>query len=184
MSSKNRVRRLPPVCALVAVLRMLTGRLRLESRYVGSIVVMEDGQRFRVFRHLSLSGNEEREQGAPASAILVVRFKFARLSQALNRWLSLIPVPLIGGYPGFRQKLWMVHEETGYWQGVYEWESAEAVREYRGSFVLRLMNRRAESESILYTVVEGMHLTDFIRQRTDDESWTLEQHHRSMGEEV
>ena len=106
MSSKNRVRRLPPVCALVAVLRMLTGRLRLESRYVGSMIVMEDGQRFRVFRHLSLSGNEEREQGAPASAILVVRFKFARFSQALNRLLSLIPVPLIGGYPGFRQKLW------------------------------------------------------------------------------
>lgn len=167
MSSKNRVRRLPPVCALVAVLRMLTGRLRLESRYVGSIIVMEDGQRFRVFRHLSLSGNEEREQGPPAPAVLVVRFKFARFSQALNRLLSLIPVPLIGGYPGFRQKLWMVQEETGYWQGVYEWESTEAVEAYRRSFVLGAMNRRAEPRSVSHTVVPRTTLEDYVGGRTE-----------------
>ena len=167
MSSKNRVRRLPPVCALVAVLRMLTGRLRLESRYVGSILVMEDGQRFRVFRHLSLSANEEREQGPPAPAVLVVRFKFARFSQALNRLLSLIPLPLIGGYPGFRQKLWMVQEETGYWQGVYEWESTEAVEAYRRSFVLGAMNRRAEPRSVSHTVVPRTTLEDYVGGRAE-----------------
>jgi hypothetical protein len=167
MNSKNRVRRLPPVCALVAVLRMLTARLRLESRYVGSIFVMEDGQRFRVFRHMSLSGKEEREQGAPA--VLVVRFKFARFPQALNRLLSLISVPLIGGYPGFRQKLWMVQEETGYWQGVYEWESTEAVERYRRSFVLGLMNRRAEPDSISETVIPRTLLEDYVGGRIEQD---------------
>jgi len=167
MSLKNRVRRLPPVCALVAVLRMLTGRLRLESRYVGGILVMEDGQRFRVFRHLSLRGNEEREQSAPAPAVLVVRLKFARFSQTLNRLLSLIPVPLIGGYPGFRRKLWMVQEETGYWQGVYEWESTEAVEAYRRSFVLHTMNRRAEPRSVSQTVVLRATLENYVGGRIE-----------------
>ena len=167
MSSKNRFRRLPPVCALVAVLRMLTARLRLESRYVGSIFVMEDGQRFRVFRHMSLSGKEEREQGAPA--VLVVRFKFARFSQGLNRLLSLIPVPLIGGYPGFRNKLWMVQEETGFWQGMYEWESTEAVERYRRSFVLGLMNRRAEPDSISETVIPRTLLEDYVGGRIEQD---------------
>ena len=128
---------------------------------------MEDGRRFRVFRHLSHSGNEEREQGAPAPAILVVRFRFARLSQALNRLLSLIPVPLIGGYPGFRQKLWMVQEETGYWQGVYEWESTEAVEAYRRSFVLGVMNRRAEPGSVSHTVVPRTTLEDYVGGRIE-----------------
>ena len=120
---------------------------------------MEDGRRFRVFRHLALRG-----PGAGAedsSAVFVVRFRFARLPERLNRLLSLIPVPLIGGYPGFRHKVWMVDEESGYWQGVYEWKSAAAVEAYRGSFVLRLMNRRAEPESISYAVLEGTRLTDF-----------------------
>lgn len=180
-SPGHRLRCLPPVCALVALSNVLLGRLEFERRYVGRGLVMEDGRRFRVFRHLTLRGSGAGSPNPPA--VFVVRFRFARLSQDLNRWLSLIPVPLIAGCPGFRQKLWMADEQSGHWQGVYEWESAEAVREYRGSFVLRLMNRRAESESISYTVVEGIHLADFVRQRTDDESWTLEQHHRSMGEE-
>ncbi len=181
-SPGNRFRRLPPVCALVALLNVLLGRLEFERRYVGRELVMEDGRRFRVFRHLTLRGSGAGSPKPPV--VFVIRFRFARLSQDLNRWLSLIPVPLIAGCPGFRHKLWTVDEQSGHWQGVYEWESAAAVREYRGSFVLRLMNRRVESESISYTVMEGIHLADFVKQRTDDESCTLDTHYRSLGEET
>ena len=179
MSSGSRLRRLPPVCALAAVLRTLAGRLGFERRYVGRELVMEDGRRFRVFRHLTARGSAAGEPGSPA--VFVVRFSFARLSQALNRLLSLIPVPLIAGYPGFRHKLWMA-DESGRWQGVYEWESAEAVQAYRHSFVLRLMNRRADPSSISYRVMEGTQLADFVSQRIDDESRPREEPHRSLGE--
>jgi hypothetical protein len=165
MNSKNRFRRLPPVCALVAVLRLLIGDLRFERRYLGRVFVMEDGQRFRVFRHLSFRGGRTEAQVSPA--VFVVRFKFARFSQGLNRLLSLIPVPLIGGYPGFRNKLWMVQEETGFWQGVYEWESTEAVETYRRSFVLGVMNRRAEPGSISETVVLRTPLEDYVGGRIE-----------------
>jgi hypothetical protein len=162
--SLSRLRLLPPVCALVAVLQGLVGRLGFERRYVGRELVMEDGRRFRVFRHLTLEGSSPRLPGPPT--VFVVRFRFARLSQGLNRLLSLIPVPLIAGYTGFRQKVWMADEENDHWQGVYEWESAEAVEAYRRSFVLRLMNRRAEPESISYAVIEGTRLADFVDQCT------------------
>ena len=165
MSSKNRFRRLPPVCTLFAMLRALVRRLRLERRYVGSVLVMEDGQRFRVFRHLSLIRSRAGVQVSPA--VFVVRFKFARFSQRFNRLLSLIPVPLIGGYPGFRHKLWMVNEESGCWQGVYEWESPEAVEAYRCSFALRMMNRRAEPQSISYKVIEQTQLADYVNRRSE-----------------
>jgi len=165
MSSENRFRRLPPVCTLFAMLRALVRRLRFERRYVGRVLVMENGQRFRVFRHLSLRTSRAGVHASPA--VLVVRFKFARFSQRLNRLLSLIPVPLIGGYPGFRHKLWMVNEESGYWQGVYEWESPEAVEAYRCSFALRMMNRRAEPESISYEVIEQTQLADYVNRRSE-----------------
>ena len=164
MSSTGRFRRLPPVCAVFAVLRGLVGRLALERRYVGTELVMEDGRHFRVFRHLAASGAGAEAEGS--CAVFVVRFRFARLPDRLNRWLSLIPVPLIGGYPGFRHKLWMADQQSGFWQGVYEWESADAVEAYRRSFVLRLMNRRAEPESIFCTVMGGMSLADFVERRT------------------
>ena len=74
-------------------------------------------------------------------------------------------MPLIAGYPGFRHKLWMADEVSGTWQGVYEWESPEAVEVYRSSFVLGLMNRRAEPTSISYTVLQDTRLDDFVDQR-------------------
>ena len=121
---------------------------------------MEDGRRFRVFRHLSL-----RSSSGVTPALLVVRFRFERFSQGLNRLLSLVPVPLIGGFPGFHDKLWMVDEETGDWQGVYEWESAEAVEAYRGSFVLGVMNRRADPDAISYTMIPRTRLAEYLERR-------------------
>ena len=88
-------------------------------------------------------------------------------SQGLNRVLSLIPVPLIGGYPGFRDKLWMVDEDSGDWQGVYEWESTAAVKAYQCSFALRVMNRRAVPESISYAVIERTLFADYLTRRAE-----------------
>jgi hypothetical protein len=59
----------------------------------------------------------------------------------------------------------MVDEETGGWQGVYEWESAEAVEDYRASFVFGVMNRRADQETISHEVVPGTRLVDYINGR-------------------
>lgn len=160
MSLQSPLLRLPPVCLLVAGVQALLGRLRFRRRLVGRELVMDDGRRFRVFRHLSL-----RSSNGVAPAVLVVRFRFATFSQRVNRLLSLVPVPLIGGFPGFQVKLWMVDEETGDWQGVYQWESAAAVELYRRSFVLGMMNRRAAPGSLTTTVIPQTRLVDYLEGR-------------------
>jgi hypothetical protein len=135
-------------------------RLRFNHLYVGKEIITEDGRRFRIFRHLSRRG---RANATPS--VLVVRFRFTRFSHRVNRALSFIPVPLIGGFPGFRHKLWMVADATGEWQGIYEWESDEAARLYRQSFVLRLMNRRADPGSITSTLHSQVQLADYLEVR-------------------
>jgi hypothetical protein len=45
---------------------------------------------------------------------------------------------------------------------VYEWESAEAVEAYRRSFVLGVMNRRADPGSITCTVIPETRLADYL----------------------
>ena len=161
MKLLSRIRRLPPVCLLVAAVLAVLGHFRYFSKHVGRCLHMDDGRRFRIFRHLS------RRTGDPrAPAVLVIRFRFKSFPQGLNRLLSLIPVPLIGGFPGFRQKIWMVDEGTGDWQGLYEWESAEAVESYRRSFVLGVMNRRAVPSSISSTTIPRTRLADYLRERT------------------
>lgn len=160
MNSKHALRRSPAVCLLIALALALRGRLRLRHQFVGRAVAMEGGQSFRVFRHLSRSTSQH---GRPA--VLIIRFRFKRFSQRVNCFLSLIPIPLIGGFPGFHDKLWMVDEETGGWQGVYEWESAESVEDYRASFVFGVMNRRADQETIFHEVIPGTRLADYINGR-------------------
>lgn len=160
MNLPSRFRRLPPVCIVVAAALALLGRFRCRGRFVNRDLQMDDGRRFRIFRHLSRRAGDPR-----APAVLVIRFRFKRFRQGLNRLLSLIPIPLIGGFPGFRQKVWMVDQETGDWQGLYEWDSAEAVDLYRRSFVLRVMNRRADPRSISSTTIPRTRLADYLRER-------------------
>jgi len=157
---RQKVRHLPPICFLAANANLLIGWVRFPREHLGRVLEMDDGQRFTVFRHAHL---KRRASGKPA--VFVVRFKFARFSQAANRRLSIIPIPLIVGFPGFMDKLWMVNAENGYWQGVYQFESPAAVEAYRHSFVLGLMNRRAASGTLSEQVHPGTHLRDFLEPR-------------------
>jgi hypothetical protein len=163
-SATGRLRRLPPVCALAAAASALAGRLRFHSQLLGMDLVMEDGRTFRVFRHL---WRNRRDPVPVEPAVLVVRFRFARRSQRANRLLSLLPVPVIGGSPGFRHKLWMV-DDRGCWQGVYEWRSAGAVEAYRSSLVFRTMERRAAPGTLSTTVIQPRQLAEWITDHLSD----------------
>ena len=155
------IRSLPPVCFLVAHAKLLIGRVRFPKDHLGKNLEMDDGQRFTIFRHAHL-----KRRLSDKASIFVVRFKFARLSHKANRRLSVIPIPLIVGFPGFMDKLWMVNEENGYWQGVYQFESPEAVEAYRRSFVLGLMNRRAAPGSLDHQVFLETSLLGYLESRT------------------
>ncbi len=87
----------------------------------------------------------------------MVRFKFSKLSHKANTIASIIPMLLITGYPGFQVKMYGVNHTNGYWQGMYQWESKQALEEYKKSFVFRMMNKRA-LENTLYSFETENHL--------------------------
>lgn len=153
------MRRIPPVCFFVAIFLWLFRRARFLKTFHGKTIQADDGKRFKVFRH----AHRKRECQNPA--VLVVRFRFAKYSQKTNRRLSLIPIPLIVGFPGFCDKVWMASED-GYWQGVYQWESEAAVESYKRSFVLSVMNRRAARDTVTMTTIPDTTVHDYLLERT------------------
>jgi hypothetical protein len=152
----KKLRILPPVCLLVAILELLCGRLRMPREFMGRKTVFDDGQVFTIFRQIK----KRKAKLSEHSVIFVVRFKFAHLSHEANKLASIIPMLLIAGFPGFIQKAYAVNRENGYWQGIYEWQSPSHLEAYRLSFVYRMMNKRALKGSLQsHTNTDG-HLSD------------------------
>jgi hypothetical protein len=71
---------------------------------------------------------------------------------------------LITGFPGFQAKMYAIDKDNGYWQGIYQWESEGALEEYKKSFVLRMMNKRAVTGTVSYSQRSGKSLDEFIEE--------------------
>ena len=151
-------RKIPPVCLGISIVRLIFGRLRLPKTYVGHIIRMEDGEQYSVFRHIQIY--PEKDVDAPVT--FIVSFKFSRFSYNTNRIISIIPMLLITGFPGFHTKMYGVNMENGYWQGMYQWESEKALEDYKLSLVYRMMNRRAVDDSISSKKFPRMKLLSFV----------------------
>ncbi len=100
-----------------------------------------------------------------ARSIFIVRFRFKKFSHNTNIRLSRIPIRLIAGFPGFRDKLWMIDWKTDYWQGIYQWKNVEAIEKYKKSFVLGMMNKRAIDNSISYEIIKDKNIDDYLKSR-------------------
>lgn len=166
---KAKLRKLPPVCLLISLAGMLTGRLRLSLRHRGEAMRMEDGSVFRIFRNFKMirQSTTQHSQSFQQSCVFVVRFKFSRLSHSANKIASVLPMMIIAGSPGFQQKIYAVNPDNGYWQGMYQWESLAHLEEYKKSFIYRMMNKRAIPESIQTLQWEDQTLDHFIQLHTD-----------------
>ena len=154
------IRKNPFVCLLLSLGRVLVGRLKYSKEYVGTTLKMENNEKYYIFRHIRSAPQFHDEQGS----VFIVNFKFARLSQNANRFVSQVPMLLITGFPGFRVKMYAVNQENGYWLGIYQWESKHALDAYKQSFVLRMMNSRAIEGSVTYHELDHYRLTDYIAE--------------------
>ena len=154
----NKFRKSPPVCLMISLLKLLTGKLRLPHQYYGCSLKMEDGQTFTVFRHITKHPNKKVEH----AVTFIVRFKFARLSHNGNRVASIIPMLVIAGFPGFQTKMYALNKESGFWQGMYQWESSKHLEDYLKSFVYKMMNRRAITESISSREYKNQMLINYV----------------------
>lgn len=154
----TKFRKSPPVCLLISLGRLLTGKLKLSKHYLKDTVKMEDGQKFMIFRHITAYPVKDIEQ----ATIFIVRFKFARLSYKSNRIASILPMLLITGFPGFQTKMYAVNKENGYWQGMYQWKTPKHLEDYLKSFVYKMMNKRAIKETIISREYINQLLINYI----------------------
>lgn len=153
---QRRIRRIPPVCLFVALGRLLTGGIRLSDENLGKIVNNDAGGKFRIFRNIK----SKKQDIFPDACVFIVSFKFARLSHNTNKVVSLIPMLLIAGFPGFIQKMYAVNDENGYWMGLYKWKSKKHLEAYKKSFVFRMMNKRALPNSLNMTESDKLNIID------------------------
>lgn len=154
----NTFRKIPPVCLIISIVNLLTGRLRFPQKYIGSSVKMNNGEGYKIFRHVEkFSRNSD-----GSDCVFIVSFKFRRLSHKTNRLVSILPMLIIAGYPGFVKKFYAVNPENGFWQGMYQWKSEKHLEEYKKSLVFNTMNKRALPESINSFDINGKQLVTFI----------------------
>ena len=155
------LRKIPPVCLAISIIRLLMGKLRYSKKFLGHTIKMQDGGEFTIFRHITNYPPDQSE----TPCVFFVSFKFARLSHRANKLVSIMPMMLIAGFPGFVAKMYAVNVQNGYWQGMYQWKSAQYLDSYKKSFVFRMMNKRAIKETI--TSIEWPNRT--LSQVIDEE---------------
>ena len=157
------IRYLPPIAVVVTEWRLQTGHIRFHGDRVGKILTMEDGEVHAVFREVRVASSKS--VPAESMTVLKVRFKFASFSPTVNRRLSLIPIPVITGMLGFRQKTWTFSEESGYSQGIYQFESMEMTEGYMASPVMRILEKRSAPGSTSYELLPGTLIEEYLKSR-------------------
>jgi len=151
------IRKSPPICLGFSIVRLILRKLRVSKQYVGQTVKMQNDQAFTIFRHITRHPVRQ----SNTTTTFIVSFKFSRLSHDANRMASIMPMLLITGFPGFNVKIYGVNKSNGYWQGMYQWQTKQALEEYKKSFVFRMMNKRAVKSTLSSMEFENQDLTDF-----------------------
>jgi len=151
---------LPLVTALIAVARCVLTTTRLLSQrrvkqpsdHVGDLLQFADGTSARVYRETVVPRDRVAE---PAALVVEFRLRWVRgKGHALFRAESVLNTPLFVGFPGFVSKLWLAHDQNGFYRGVYQWDGAELAHAYARAlwWILALVCVR---DSIHYTVIPG-----------------------------
>ena len=143
------------------ILNVFGGRVQFPEAHVGESLKMEDGKKFTVLRRLKVEGEND---NAEACAVFKVRFKFKNLALKTNKQLSMIPAPFLMGMEGFREKYWTIDEQTGYFQGIYQWASKEIAEKYPESFIFKLMTKRAAPGTLSYEIIPNTDLSQYIKE--------------------
>ncbi|MFC1873947.1 hypothetical protein ACFLYX_01460 [Chloroflexota bacterium] len=136
---------------LKTVSYVITGRLHFTKGRIGELFTMDDGQEYTIFRKVIVDLKPELVK--KPGDILIIRFNFAHGSPKQNKRLSLIPIPFIVGLPGFKSKTWALQKESGGFQGIYEWDTIQDAENYKKSFAIKLMTKRAVPGSITLQII-------------------------------
>lgn len=163
-----KINQLSPVKSfLVSLSNFIACRNSFPEDYNGQKLRMKDGAEFEIFRHV-IVGNKQsllNEKGA----VFIVRFKLSKMSVEKNKRFSRFPIPMFIGLPGFRAKFWMCDSNTGFNQGIYQWETEQDAINYSKSFAVDFMAKRSDANSISFEIVPTENIYKYIdKHRVND----------------
>ncbi|MEJ2287044.1 MAG: hypothetical protein P8Y02_00095 [Deinococcales bacterium] len=151
----------PAVGVLRTLALMSAGRVRFHPEDVDRVLETDDGARYRVFRHVTVS-----RAARPPDALFIVRFTVEGMTVRQNIRFSRVPMFVFMGFAGFRSKYWCVDDTTGAYQGVYEWQTRAHAEAYVASIALRFMTNRSIPGSLSYRILD----------RVGDAPWPITLH--------
>ena len=140
---------------------VFSGCVHFPEKYIGQNLTMEDGEKYVVFRRLRII---DKNHITIDPAVFKVRFQFKNLNSSINKYLSMIPSPFLIGMKGFREKYWMFNESTGFFQGIYQWESRKFAEKYPNSFIYKLMTKRSAKGTLSYEIISNTDLSKYIEK--------------------
>ncbi|MFX0205539.1 MAG: YdhR family protein [Candidatus Hodarchaeota archaeon] len=129
---------------------ILRRRLHFPKERNTELVWASNGKKYVIFRGLTV--DPKKNQPEKPGVILRIQFDFKNGSARTNKRMSKISIPFFAGLPGFRSKYWMIHEPSGGFQGVYEWDSVQDAENYKKSFAIKLITRRAVPGSMNFEI--------------------------------
>lgn len=136
------------------------GRVRQPRERQGLRVRFGDGTHSTVYRETVIHGTQPSEP-----VVLVVCFRLRRVrrtwAHALFRSESELNTVLFAGFPGLVSKLWLGHDETGRYRGIYQWDGQGAAVDYVRTLWWALA-AVSERGSIRYEVVPGARVDSFL----------------------
>ena len=141
-------------CAVQTVWLLLRHRIRQPTARRGRTISFADGTSATVYRETVVDRGPTRDPAflAVSFQLRVVRRDWAH---ALFRTESLLNTVLFAGFPGLVSKLWLRHDQTGVYRGLYEWDDPNLALRYVHAlwWVLALVSRPG---SIHYAVLPGL----------------------------
>jgi hypothetical protein len=128
------------------------GSIKFIKSDIGKEFTMEDNVTFKVFRHVIIKSSHKNI--TDPQAIFKIRFQPKDMTVEENKKFSKIPMLVFMGFHGFRSKYWMVNEETGLCQGIYEWNTLQDAVAYSKSIAVKFMSNRSIQGSVKYEIIK------------------------------
>ncbi|WP_406054648.1 hypothetical protein [Kribbella sp. NBC_00889] len=158
---------LPWATAFAAVVRCVvaSGKLLVQRRihqpreHVGRRLWFADGTRGRVYRETVVD-----RPPAAEPCVLVVAFLLRGVhgrGHTLFRWESWLNLPLFVGFEGFVSKLWLAHDDHGFYRGVYEWDGPQAAEAYARA-LWRVLELVSVTGCVRYRVIPDLRCEDLL----------------------
>ncbi|MFG1813519.1 hypothetical protein ACGFIF_07135 [Kribbella sp. NPDC049174] len=140
-------------CVVTTVRLVGKRRIRQPHEHVGLRLSFADGTRGRVYRETVVD-----RPPATDPCVLVVAFRLRGVrgrGHTLFRWESWFNTPLFVGFEGFVSKLWLAHDDFGFYRGVYEWDRPEAAEAYARA-LWRVLELVSQKGCVRYHVIPGL----------------------------